>query len=278
MDIDKDESKSYSETSTEIVASWNTHQENLLKGIAERSNCMRWLHSESNQYFDNLNFYFTIPNVIISTLNGSFTMSLTSLFPDPASQKSATTLIGLISIFSAVLITMNQYVKSQQMMEAHRAAGLSYGKLYRVIMNELALRRDQRSNGLDFLKLVRIEIDSLENTAPTILPFIIRKFLVRFADRNIEKPEIAGDLDPVSVNTDIKNRGLNCVVSPRVGGTPRFSHKLSLSNTFFPKRSSSSSSPDTNVSPTVSKDENTVGNAKESESPIRINVPAKKAT
>jgi hypothetical protein len=173
---------------------------------------------------------------------------------------------------------MNQYVKSQQMMEAHRAAGLSYGKLYRVIMNELALRRDQRSNGLDFLKLVRIEIDRLENTAPTILPFIIRKFLVRFADRNIEKPEIAGDLDPVSVNTDIKNRGLNCVVSPRVGGTPRFSHKLSLSNTFFPKRSSSSSSPDTNVSPTVSKDENTVGNAKEPESPIRINVPAKKAT
>lgn len=278
MDIDKDESKSYSETSTEIVASWNVNQENLLKGIAERSNCMRWLHTESNQYFENLNFYFTIPNVIISTLNGSFTMSLTSLFPEPASQKSATTLIGLISIFSAVLITMNQYVKSQQMMEAHRAAGLSYGKLYRVIMNELALRRDQRSNGLDFLKVVRVEIDRLENTAPTILPFIIRKFSVRFADRDIEKPEITGDLDPVSINTDIKNKGLNCVVSPRVSGTPRFSNKLSLSTNFFSKRGSSSSSPDTNVSPTISRDENSVGNGKEPETSIRINVPTKKAT
>jgi hypothetical protein len=278
MDMDKDESKSYSETSTEIVASWNVNQESLLKGIAERSNCMRWLHSESNQYFENLNFYFTIPNVIISTLNGSFTMSLTSLFPEPASQKSATTLIGLISIFSAVLITMNQYVKSQQMMEAHRAAGLSYGKLYRVIMNELALRRDQRSNGLDFLKIVRVEIDRLENTAPTILPFIIRKFSIQFADRDIEKPEITGDLDPVNINTDIKNRALSCVVSPRVNGTPRFSNKLSLSTNFFPKQGSSSSSPDRNLSPTTSKDENTIGNGKEPESPIRINVPAKKAT
>jgi hypothetical protein len=276
MDMDKDESKSYSETSTEIVASWSIHEETLLKGIAERSNCMRWLHSESNQYFESLNFYFTIPNVIISTLNGSFTMSLTSLFPEPAAQKSATTLIGLISIFSAVLITMNQYVKSQQMMEAHRAAGLSYGKLYRVIMNELALRRDQRSNGLDFLKIVRVEIDRLENTAPSILPFIIRKFSVQFADKNIEKPEIAGDLDPVSINTDTKSK--NCITSPKVSGTPRFSNKLSLSGNMFSKRGSSSSSPDTNVSPTISNDENTVGNSKEYESPIRINVPTKKAT
>jgi hypothetical protein len=201
---EKDDGKAYSETSSEILMTWNEHQEQLLKGIAERSNCMRWLHTESSQYFDSLNFYFTIPNVVISTLNGSFTMSLTSLFPDPATQKSATTIIGLISIFSAVLITMNQYVKSQQMMEANRAASLSYGKLYRIIMNELALRRDQRTNGLEFLKLVRMEIDRLENTAPSIPPFIIKKFSIQFAERNIEKPEIAGDLDPININTQQK--------------------------------------------------------------------------
>lgn len=201
---DKEVEKAYSETSSEIIATWNEHQEQLLKGIAERSNCMRWLHTESNHYFENLNFYFTIPNVIISTLNGSFTMSLNSLFPDPASQRGATTVIGLISILSAVLITMNQYVKSQQMMESHRTAALSYGKLYRVIMNELALRRDQRTNGLEFLKFVRVEIDRLENTAPNIPEFIIKKFVILFADKEIEKPEIAGDLDEINVNTQLK--------------------------------------------------------------------------
>jgi len=188
---------------TDNSQSWNDSQEKLLKGIAERSNCMRWLHTQCNLHFENMNFYFTIPNVIISTLNGSFTMSLTSLFPDPESQKAATTIIGLVSIFSAVLITMNQYVKSQQMMEAHRAAGLSYSKLHRMIMNELSIPRDQRSNGLEFLKLVRIEIDRLENTAPSILPAIIKKFNVQFADRQIEKPEIAGDLDEVEINKEI---------------------------------------------------------------------------
>ena len=250
---DKDDGKAYSETSSEILMTWNEHQEQLLKGIAERSNCMRWLHTESSQYFDSLNFYFTIPNVVISTLNGSFTMSLTSLFPDPATQKSATTIIGLISIFSAVLITMNQYVKSQQMMEANRAASLSYGKLYRIIMNELALRRDQRTNGLEFLKLVRMEIDRLENTAPSIPPFIIKKFTIQFAERDIEKPEIAGDLDPININTQQKVK--KALLSPRVGV---MNNRIVQSASQMFNNSSSSSPAIYNGSRTSSKDENTV--------------------
>lgn len=187
-------------------SSWNSFQEELLKGISERSNCMRWLHNQCQLHFESLNFWLTIPNVIISTLNGSFTMSLNSLFPDPGSQTAATTIIGLISIFSAVLITMNQYVKSQQMMEAHRAAALAHGKLHRVIMNELALRRDQRQNALEFLKLVRTEQDRLENSSPSILPSIIKRFNTQFADRDIEKPEIAGDLDETTVNNSARRR------------------------------------------------------------------------
>jgi hypothetical protein len=184
------------------VDTWSDSQEKLLKAIAERSNCMRWLHMQCTGYFENLNFYFTIPNIIISTLNGSITMSLTSLFPDVDTQQTATTIIGLVSIFSAVLITMNQYLKSQQMTEAHHSAGLSYAKLYRSILNELSLRRDQRSNGLEFLKHVRSDIDRLESTAPTILPFAIKEFNKKFANRNIEKPEITGDLDEVEINKD----------------------------------------------------------------------------
>jgi len=191
------------QTPSEIMATWSDSQEKLLKSIAERSNCMRWLHTECNSYFESLNFYFTIPNIVISTLNGSITMSLTALFPDPRTQQNATTIIGLVSIFSAVLITMNQYVKSQQMAEAHHSSGLSYAKLYRNIMNELSLRRDQRSNGLDFLKQVRTEIDRLESTSPSILPFAIKKFNIIFSKRDIEKPEITGDLDAVEINSEV---------------------------------------------------------------------------
>jgi hypothetical protein len=214
-----------SETSTELAASWNESQEKLLKAIAERSNCMRWLHTQCNLYFENMNFFFTIPNVVISTVNGSITMSLNTLFPGPDEQKVATTVIGLISILSAVLITMNQYMKSQQMAEAHHAAGLAYGKLYRTITNELALRRDQRTNGLEFLKYVRGEIDRLENSAPSVPPFIVKRFNQKFLESSIEKPEITGDLDPVEINVEAKQRkgsltDVKQIYSdPSVGGT-----------------------------------------------------------
>jgi len=190
------------ETVTEIVESWNDSQETLLKAIAERSNCMRWLHNECNLYFEKLNFIFTIPNVVISTVNGSITMSLQTLFPDISTQKTATTVIGLVSIFSAVLITLNQYVKSQQMTEAHRSAALSYSKLHRTIMNELAMRRDQRMNGLECLRHVREELDRLENVSPAILPSVVVKFNKQFGDKQIEKPEVTGDLDEVFINKE----------------------------------------------------------------------------
>jgi len=198
-----DDEKS-SEIGSTDSSSWNGSQEDLMKSISERSNCMRWLHTQCSIYFENVNFYLTIPNVVISTLNGGFTMSLTALFPNGDQQKAATTIIGLISIFSAMLITMNQYIKSQQMMESHRSAGLGCGKLHRMISNELALRRDQRTNALDYLKYVRMEQDRLESTSPSILPHIIARFNIQFKDKDIEKPEITGDLDTVEIN--IKHR------------------------------------------------------------------------
>jgi len=206
MNTNPEKEDTQSETSTEIANTWNEGQEGLLKSISERSNGMRWLHTQCNYYFDTMNFYLTIPNIVLSTLNGGFTMSLTSVFPDSKSQHVATLIIGVISIFSAVLTTLNQYIKSQQMMEAHRSASISYGKLNRIINNELALRRDQRSNAIEFLKIIRSEQDRLENTAPSILPKIIIKFNTQFADRDIEKPEIAGDLDETTVNSSSKVR------------------------------------------------------------------------
>ena len=97
-------------------------------------------------------------------------------------------------------------------MESHRAAALSQGKLYRMISNELSLRRDQRTNALEFLRVVRVEQDRLENMSPNILPNIIVKFNIQFKDRDIDKPEVVGDLDEVFVNHRIKNS--NGIYSP----------------------------------------------------------------
>jgi len=194
-----------SETPTEIANTWNSGQEELLAAIGDRSNCLRWMHSKCQDTFAWYNFAFTLPSIAVSSLVGSLTMSLPSL-TTPENTTTATTALGLLGIGVGVLTSINQYMKCAQLAEAHRASAVAYGKLHRSILNELAIRRDQRSNALEYLKIVRIEQDRLQENSPIILDDVIKKFNAAFRDNtSLEKPEIAGDLDHVQINRTMRH-------------------------------------------------------------------------
>jgi hypothetical protein len=207
MDEKLDKLEEMSETSSEIAHTWNTAHENLLAAIADRANCYRWLHSKCHSAFDFYNFYLTIPSIVISAVTGSATIGLTSIF-NPDSQRGASVAIGLLTLMCGALTSVNQFMKTSQFAESHRAAAIAYGKLHRVISSELALRRDQRLNALDFLKVVRTEQDRLQETSPEILDSAKKLFRQEFKDNaELEKPEIVGDLDHVQVNRSMKQDG-----------------------------------------------------------------------
>lgn len=205
MDDKLDKLEATSETSSEIASSWNTGHEELLASIADRSNCYRWLHEKSQNRFDEYNFYLTIPSIVVSGLAGSATIGLTGLVPEEF-QRVASVVIGIFTLGCGVMTSLNQYMKTSQFSEAHRSAAIAHGKLHRVISSELALRRDQRVNAMDFIKMVRPEQDRLQETSPSIPESVIRHFKRHFIDNTtVEKPEIIGDLDHVGVNKSMKN-------------------------------------------------------------------------
>lgn len=194
-----------SQTSTEVAASWNTAQEVLLAAIADRANGMRWMHGMSQRVYTNWNFYLTVPAILMSTIAGSATIGMTSLFPADK-QQLASQLIGCLTLTTGVLTTLNQYMKSSQLSETHRTCAVAYGKMHRIISSELALRRDQRPNALEFLKVIRAEQDRLQDISPEIIESVVRSFRDMFSSRDdLEKPEIAGDLDHVQTNRSTKN-------------------------------------------------------------------------
>jgi len=196
-----------SETSTEIAASWNSAQENFLAAIADRANCYRWLHTKCNVYYDKLNFYLTVPSVLVSAISGSATIAIPGLISSTEILKWVSVCIGIMTISSGVFTTVNQYMKTLQLAEAHRFSALLYGKLHRVVSSELSLRRDQRINAFYFIKTIRTEQDRLQDTSPIIVDHIIKLFRTEFRNNNeIEKPEITGDLDHVIINRSIKGQ------------------------------------------------------------------------
>jgi len=191
-------------SSSAIALTWNSSHEELLASIADRANCLRWMHNKCMTLFEQWNFWLTVPSIVINTLTGATTMGMSSLFP-PEQQMHASTVLGLFGISCGILVTVNQYMKSPQFAEAHRISGIAYGKLHRLISGELALRRDQRLNANDFLKVIRLEQDRLQEFCPTIMEMVVQKFKREFHDRaNLEKPEIAGDLDHVVINRGTK--------------------------------------------------------------------------
>jgi hypothetical protein len=205
MDEKLEKLEDTSESSSEIASSWNSSHEDLLASIGDRCNCYRWLHERCQVSFDKYNFYLTIPSVIISTLAGSATIAAPSMLSEQ-NQKTAGVVVGIFTLTCGVLTSVNQYMKTSQCSEAHRQAAIAYGKLHRVISSELALRRDQRTNAMDFIKVIRSEQDRLQETTPNILDSVIGHFREHFKDvTDVDKPEIVGDLDHVRVNVSQKH-------------------------------------------------------------------------
>jgi hypothetical protein len=192
-----------SESSSDIANTWNSAHETLLASIGDKANCMRWMHTESQIHYDRWNFWLSVPSVTLTALAGATTIGLTQL--NPTAQTYVTIIVGVTTITTGVLTSINQLLKAPQTAEGHRIAAIAYGKLYRVISNELALRRDQRTNAQEFLKVIRIEQDRLEESSPLIHRVIIKRFNQKVeSNATLEKPEIVGELDHIHVNMSSK--------------------------------------------------------------------------
>ena len=199
-----DKLETMSETSTEIAGTWSSSHEGLLAGIADRANCYRWMHNRCQTIYEKYNFYLTVPSIVVSALAGSATIASTALFA-PEYQQLASTLIGLATLGTGILTSINQYMKSAQFAETHRSTSLAYGKLHTIIASELSMRRDQRLNALEFIKVIRSEQDRLQENSPIVLDSVVSQFRKEFKDvKDLEKPEIAGDLDHVRINSTSK--------------------------------------------------------------------------
>ena len=179
--------------------SWNSRLERILSDEGERSLCFQWLHLKSEKYYSRLSTHITLPVILLSTIAGAGSIGTQSLFN---SSQSANITIGIISLGVATLNTIAGYFGWAKRSESHRIASLTYGKIYRFILIELALPRSERIAAKDMLKIVREQCDRMQETAPQIPDVIICEFKKKFAHTtpDVKKPEITNGLDPILVH------------------------------------------------------------------------------
>ena len=167
---------------------WTSAQEQLLAEWSEKATCFRWLHSRSEKLYRCRNYTFTIPVIILSTLTGTANFAMDSFVPEEQ-KKMAMGMVGGVNIFAGIISTLQNFLKVAELMEGHRIAGVSWGKLQRNIAIELALDPSRRVLQTDFLKLSRAEYDRLIEAGPLIDDGVIKQFNKKFSNyKNVGNP------------------------------------------------------------------------------------------
>lgn len=181
---------------------WNDQLERIISNEGERALCYFWLHNHAQKKYAKLDTCIALPVIVLSTLAGTGSIASESLFKGST---VASVGIGAISLGVGILNTISSYFGWAKRSEGHKIAAMTYSKMYKFIVIELALPRKERMGAADMLKVIREQTERLSETSPQVPDDTIRAFNKRFEDStpDISKPEITNGLDPIIVYGEI---------------------------------------------------------------------------
>ena len=164
-----------------IKIKWNSRVEEILNTWADISLCYKWLHESSYRKYIEINYRYSIPVIILSTLTGTVNVGMAGLVSGEYSSISQI-VIGLISIITGVISTLQHFFRYAQISESHFNAYTGWSRLHRNIHIELNLQRKYRKKPGDFVKVCRSEYDRLMEQSPLIPTDIMDKFKSKHGD------------------------------------------------------------------------------------------------
>ena len=168
---------------------WYKAQENILRVWGEAAACYRFMNYRAFLMYKKSSMRFTLPVIILSTITGTANFAQEQ-FPESI-RPMVPSIIGGMNLIAGLIATIMQFLKINELMESHRVASQSYGKLSRTIRLELALPLSERSMDCrDMVDLMRAEYDRLIEQSPPIPTPILDEFEKEFKNSKIFKPEI----------------------------------------------------------------------------------------
>jgi hypothetical protein len=183
---------------------WTSEIEDLMADWADKAACYRWMHERTSAVCQQKDNYFNYPIIVLSGLTASANFALNSIVGDDKQmQKWAQIGLGGASLITGILQTFMNKLGYAKNTEAHRVAGISWGKFNRLLCIEMSLHPDERMDCHNFLKMFRVELDRLIEQSPIITQEVIKQFNELFKNTpNVVKPEIVGILQHTKVYKD----------------------------------------------------------------------------
>lgn len=179
------------------------HYTSALEGIlaqeGERARGYSWIHNKCSEKFNRIYITLSIPSIILSTIIGATSVGSNSLFG--SGSNIANVVLGGLSIVVGIVNTLNGTFAFAKRSEGHRLVSQNYAKLFTFISIELALSREERIPPSNFIKMIREEMERLNEIAPPLDASVIKQFNREFKQdyKDIAKPIETNGLAKISV-------------------------------------------------------------------------------
>jgi hypothetical protein len=187
---------------------WTAELESLAIEWADHASCYQWMHERSRQLQSNKNLRMKIPAIILSTLTGTASFGLGSLFGDnSASKTTAQMVIGSVSIIVGVIGTLDTFFQYAQSCEMHNTAAVNWGNFQRNIEFQMKLHPNERIDSMPFLKMMQNEMNRLIEQSPALLTCVLKEFQTKFEkNTDLKKPAVVNGLEHTIAHIDRESR------------------------------------------------------------------------
>ena len=183
---------------TELTITWHNSLEEYFASTGEKCNCLSWCHKRAEELYSKRRTYIDLPVITLSAVTGFLSVGSSSMFEGET--KASSIGLGCISLLVSVLNVMGTYFGWAKRAEGHRISSIQYSRLYRSLMVELGLPREERQPPTVLLKHVRDQYDRLQEISPLLPPEIIKVFNDKFhGDKEISKPEELNGLHKITI-------------------------------------------------------------------------------
>jgi hypothetical protein len=172
---------------------WKVDHEYILANWCDTAQCYRWLCFASHEKYSKLQYMFSIPTIIMSTVIGA--ASFTTIATSTDFQKYMPLIVGTVNIMIGILNTLQQYFKISEYNENYRICALAWAKFARTIEFELSKSLDDRTDAKPFIRKACEDLERLMETTP-IFPKEIIYTLNKQLCKEVVKPPILMGICP----------------------------------------------------------------------------------
>ena len=148
----------------------------LLTGWLIHSHKARDRHDEAARRYATGRVALGIPSLIVSTVVG------TSVFAALSSKEVPPLWVGLLSIAAAVLSALQTFLDFGGRSDKHRSAAVKYKSSIRLLEESIVQQKQGTALTKNEITTIRTTLDSLEESAPVVLPRVFDNIEKKYLD------------------------------------------------------------------------------------------------